>query len=80
MLWRRHPLATHRTLIDYNIAALLIPPMLLGVTVGVYVNKMCPNWLIMVLAASMCAFTGTRTLKQARAKWAQEASHIEASR
>ncbi|KAL1530561.1 hypothetical protein AB1Y20_001462 [Prymnesium parvum] len=80
MLWRRHPIAQHRTLIDYNVAALLIPPMLLGVTVGVYVNKMCPNWLIMVLAAAMCAYTGRRTVKQAFQKWKQESLKAERNR
>ena len=72
MLWRRHPLAPRRPLIDWQLAACLIPPMLLGVTVGVYVNKMTPNWLIMLLAATMCAVAGGRTLRQARAKWAAE--------
>ena len=57
-----------RPLIDYQVAAMLIPPMLLGVTTGVYLNRMCPNWLIMVLVVGLCSVSGARTLSQARAK------------
>ena len=56
---------------------MLIPPMLLGVTVGVYVNKVCPNWLIMLLAASMCALTGSRTFSQVRVKGLVERLWVE---
>jgi hypothetical protein len=37
-IWKRHPKATHRPLIDYDVALMLEPMTLLGTVVGVLLN------------------------------------------
>ncbi|KAL1524271.1 hypothetical protein AB1Y20_019174 [Prymnesium parvum] len=76
-LWLKHPLVPHRQLIAYDVVSALLPATLLGSTVGVFLNKLCPNWLIMVLLVSLCAFSGYRTVQQGfkrRAKESKEAA------
>ena len=43
-LWQKHPLVPHRPMIAYDVALVLLPATLLGSTVGVFLNKMCPTW------------------------------------
>ena len=64
-LWLKHPLVPHRPMIAYDAVVVLLPATLLGSTAGVFLNKVCPNWLIMLLLVSLCAFSGRRTLEQA---------------
>ncbi len=52
-------------MIAYDVVVLLLPATLLGSTVGVFLNKLCPNWLIMGLLVALCAYSGKRTLAQA---------------
>ena len=47
-------------------AVMLLPATLLGATIGVFLNKLCPNWLIMFLLVLLCAISGKRTLEQVR--------------
>ena len=69
-LWQKHPLVPHRPVIAYDAALVLLPATLLGSTVGVFLNKLCPNWLIVALLVLLCAFSGHRTLDKA---WKQRA-------
>jgi len=64
-LWLKHPVVPHRHLIAYDAALVLLPATLLGTTVGVFLNKVTPNWLIVALLVWLCAFSGKRTLSQA---------------
>ena len=64
-LWLKHPQALHRPLIAYDAVLALLPATLLGSTAGVFFNKLCPNWLIMVLLVLLCAYSGQRTVTQA---------------
>ena len=32
---------------------------------GVFLNKLCPNWVIVALLVALCAFSGKRTIAQA---------------
>jgi len=73
-LWLKHPHAPHRHMIAWDIVAVLTPATLLGTTAGVFLNKICPNWLIMVLLVLLCAVTGKRTLDSAFKAWAKESS------
>jgi hypothetical protein len=38
---------------------------LLGSTGGVFLNKVCPNWMIVGLLVALCAYSGRRTVTQA---------------
>ena len=71
-LWLKHPLQPHRPLIAYDVVIALLPATLLGSTAGVFLNKLCPNWLIMVLLVSLCAYSGQRTVQQALKRRAKE--------
>jgi len=62
----------HRQLIAYDVVLALLPATLLGSTVGVFLNKLCPNWLIMALLVSLCAYSGQRTVQQAFKRRAKE--------
>lgn len=65
-LWLKHPLSPHRQQIAYDVVIALLPATLLGSTVGVFLNKLCPNWMIMVLLVSLCAYSGKRTVQQVK--------------
>lgn len=71
-LWQHHPIVPHRHRISYDVVTVLMPMTLLGTTTGVFLNKICPNWLIMVLLVVLCAVMGRRTLATARSSWAKE--------
>jgi len=71
-VWLKHPLVPHRWLIAYDVVIALLPATLLGSTVGVFLNKLCPNWLIMFLLVSLCAYSGQRTVQQAFKRRAKE--------
>ena len=64
-LWQHHPLVPHRWMIAYDATLVLLPATLLGSTAGVFLNKMCPNWLIVALLVALCAFSGKHTLDKA---------------
>jgi uncharacterized membrane protein YfcA len=71
-IWEKHPIVPHRPRIAYDVVTVLMPATLLGTTTGVFLNKICPNWLIMVLLVALCGVMGKRTLDKARASWAKE--------
>lgn len=71
-IWEKHPVVPHRPRIAYDVVTVLMPATLLGTTTGVFLNKICPNWLIMVLLVALCGVMGKRTLDKARASWAKE--------
>ena len=63
-MWDK-PIVPHRPVIAYDATLVLLPATLLGSTAGVFLNKLCPNWLIVVLLVALCAFSGKRTLDKA---------------
>jgi len=71
-IWQKHPMVGHRHMVAYDVVLVLLPATLLGSTGGVFLNKVCPNWLIMVLLVLLCAYSGNRTLSKARQMWAKE--------
>ena len=76
-LWLKHPRVPHRPMIAYDVVQVLLPATLLGTTVGVFLNKLSPNWLIMVLLVLLCAIMGFRTLDKARKTYAKESDAYE---
>lgn len=52
---QRHPNNYYQAKIDYNIVVLLEPMLCAGVTLGVLVHQLSPQWLLMVL---LCATLG----------------------
>ena len=71
-MWLKHPLVPHRHQIAYDVALMLMPATLLGATAGVFLNKLCPNWLIMLLLVLLCGYSGKRMLAKGFSTWAKE--------
>lgn len=65
-----------RTLIDYDIALLSEPCMLLGVSIGVICNLMLPEWLITILFAVFLAWSSFRTCTAGVMYWNLETEEV----
>ena len=61
-----------KTLIDYDIALLSEPCMLLGVSVGVVCNLVLPEWLITILFAIFLVWSTFKTCKNEVKFWKME--------
>ncbi|KAL8460202.1 hypothetical protein ACS0TY_031929 [Phlomoides rotata] len=61
-----------KRLIDYDIALLCQPWMLLGVSCGVILNRVFPEWLIMVIFVVLVAFCTFKTCKSGVLHWKME--------
>ncbi|KAG9156488.1 hypothetical protein Leryth_025154 [Lithospermum erythrorhizon] len=59
-------------LIDYDIALLSEPFMLLGVSIGVICNTMFPEWLITILFAVFLAWSTSKTCRSGVKYWKKE--------
>ncbi|KAF3451637.1 hypothetical protein FNV43_RR07732 [Rhamnella rubrinervis] len=68
-----------KTLIDFDIALLSQPSMLLGVSVGVICNLMFPEWLITVLFAIFLAWSTSKTCKTGVLCWEIESEELRRS-
>ncbi|KFK40662.1 hypothetical protein AALP_AA2G025500 [Arabis alpina] len=75
-LFVRNPKAGGKTLIDFDLALLLEPCMLLGVSIGVICNLVFPNWLITSLFAVFLAWSTMKTFGNGIYYWRLE-SEIE---
>lgn len=65
-----------KTLIDFDIALLSQPCMLLGVSVGVICNLVFPEWLITVLFAIFLAWSTSKTCKNGVLCWKMESEEL----
>ncbi|CAH8386837.1 unnamed protein product [Eruca vesicaria subsp. sativa] len=82
-LFVRNPKAGGKTMIDFDLALLLEPCMLLGVSVGVICNLVFPNWLITSLFAVFLAWSTVKTFGNGVYYWKMESEMVkvrEASR
>ncbi|KAH7662227.1 Transmembrane protein TauE-like protein [Dioscorea alata] len=68
------------SLIDYDIALLSQPCLLLGVSVGVFFNIMFPSWLITALFAAFLAFSTFKTCSAGVKYWKGETEEVRRSR
>ncbi|KAJ4912797.1 Sulfite exporter TauE/SafE family protein [Raphanus sativus] len=58
-----------KPLLDYDLALLLEPCMLLGVSIGVICNRVLPEWLITVLFAVFLAWSSLKTCRNGVKYW-----------
>lgn len=70
--FKRIPEKGGKTLIDYDIALLSEPCMLLGVSIGVICNTVFPEWLITILFAVFLAWSTFKTCKTGLRYWKME--------
>eukprot|EP00730_Choanoeca_flexa_P007675 TRINITY_DN12374_c0_g2_i2.p1 TRINITY_DN12374_c0_g2~~TRINITY_DN12374_c0_g2_i2.p1 ORF type:complete len:151 (+),score=22.28 TRINITY_DN12374_c0_g2_i2:720-1172(+) len=68
-LWKRHPTAKHRPLIDYDTALMLEPMTLLGGILGVILNVIFPNWLVLLPLCILLAVVSYRTIRKGEATY-----------
>ncbi|EDQ88372.1 uncharacterized protein MONBRDRAFT_26471 [Monosiga brevicollis MX1] len=64
-IWKRHPHDPKRPLIDYDTAMMLEPMTLLGGILGVILNVIFPNWLVLLPLCLLLGFISYKTLKKA---------------
>lgn len=65
-----------KTLIDYDIALLSEPCMLLGVSLGVICNLVFPEWLITILFALFLAWSTSMSCKNGFLYWKMESEEL----
>eukprot|EP01018_Ginkgo_biloba_P011361 Gb_25479 [translate_table: standard] len=68
----RRPNFDRKPLIDYDVALLLQPNMLLGISLGVICNVMFPEWLITALLASFLSYITFTSCKTGFRHWKAE--------
>ncbi|KAF5472871.1 hypothetical protein F2P56_009540 [Juglans regia] len=65
-----------KTLIDFDIALLSEPCMLLGVSIGVIFNLVFPEWLITILFATFLAWSTSKTCQNGVFYWRMESEEL----
>jgi len=73
MCRQRHPIR-NKPLIDYDLALMLEPLSLVGTVVGVILNTMFPDWLLLILLIILLLLSLERTLVNGIKLWKQEKS------
>lgn len=71
-LMRDHPHEFNKPTVDFDIALLLQPNMLLGISIGVLLNNMLPFWLITVFLVGILVYTSYSTTKSGLMRWEKE--------
>lgn len=75
LIWnlpQSHPLLPHKPVISYDVALILQPNMLLGISLGVICNVMFPSWLIILQLALILGYITTRSWKNGLKRWRVE--------
>ncbi|KAI9908255.1 hypothetical protein PsorP6_004412 [Peronosclerospora sorghi] len=69
---KRHPLLRSRPLIDYETILLLEPMTLAGTIIGVNMNAVFPEWLIVICIVILLTKTAFRTYNKGKKIWNEE--------
>jgi uncharacterized membrane protein YfcA len=73
---KRHPKA-NRPLIDYHLALIIQPLALGGTLIGFLLNKLFPNWLLLLLLVITLGATTIRTFSKGITLWKKEREESE---
>jgi hypothetical protein len=57
-----NPKVGHRPLIDFDLVILLLPMALAGTVLGVLLNRIAPNWLVLVSIMIVISYTSYKTI------------------
>lgn len=71
-LRQRHPILRHKPLIDFDVVLLLQPNMLLGISTGVILNVILPDWVLTALLAITLAYMTIHSSRGALRRWKRE--------
>eukprot|EP00747_Dinoflagellata_sp_TGD_P099081 gnl/TRDRNA2_/TRDRNA2_167633_c2_seq7.p1 gnl/TRDRNA2_/TRDRNA2_167633_c2~~gnl/TRDRNA2_/TRDRNA2_167633_c2_seq7.p1 ORF type:complete len:561 (+),score=75.79 gnl/TRDRNA2_/TRDRNA2_167633_c2_seq7:118-1800(+) len=75
---QRHPLVWDEAKIDYDCVVLLAPMLCLGVTLGVLLHQMSPQWFLLGLLCITLGMALYRTGKKAIKEWRTESASAPA--
>uniref|UniRef100_A0ACD5ZP34 Uncharacterized protein n=1 Tax=Avena sativa TaxID=4498 RepID=A0ACD5ZP34_AVESA len=67
----KHP-TLDMPVIDYDLALLIQPMLMLGVSIGVICNVVFPDWLVTVLLIILCIVTSTKAFHKGVETWNKE--------
>ncbi|CAM6093319.1 unnamed protein product [Calypogeia fissa] len=73
-LQQRHPILRQNPLIDFDVVLLLQPNMLLGISTGVMLNVILPDWVITALLAITLGYMTIHSFKGGLRRWKKESS------
>jgi len=79
LIWnlpQQHPLFPHKPVINYDVALLLQPNMLLGISIGVICNVMFPGWLIIAQLAVILGYITNRSFTNGINRWRVESQLV----
>lgn len=76
----RHPKYPHRPKIDYEVVMMLNPGLAAGVTIGVMLNVISPQWLIVVVLLVTLALALQKSFTKGLKEWQKESQALEAAR
>ncbi|CAM6127273.1 unnamed protein product [Calypogeia fissa] len=71
-LQQHHPTLPHKPLIDFDVVMLLQPNLLLGISTGVILNVVLPDWVIIALLAVTLSYMTILSYKSALSRWKKE--------
>eukprot|EP00747_Dinoflagellata_sp_TGD_P099076 gnl/TRDRNA2_/TRDRNA2_167633_c2_seq2.p1 gnl/TRDRNA2_/TRDRNA2_167633_c2~~gnl/TRDRNA2_/TRDRNA2_167633_c2_seq2.p1 ORF type:complete len:612 (+),score=106.59 gnl/TRDRNA2_/TRDRNA2_167633_c2_seq2:118-1953(+) len=74
---QRHPLVWDEAKIDYDCVVLLAPMLCLGVTLGVLLHQMSPQWFLLGLLCVTLGMALYRTGKKAVKEWRTESARAQ---
>ena len=79
LIWnfpQAHPLLPHKPVINYDVASLLQPNMLLGISIGVICNVMFPGWLIILQLSVILGYITIRSWTNGLKRWRVESQLV----
>merc|ERR1719189_1865033 len=72
-----HPTRTHRPLTDFSTLLIFEPMLLVGTIIGVLLNVMFPDILILILLALVLLYATNRTLRKGIRLWKKETNEMK---
>ncbi|KAK9820574.1 hypothetical protein WJX72_011784 [[Myrmecia] bisecta] len=63
-IFKRHPLDESKPVLDFELGLLLTPMLLLGISAGVMVNAILPDWLLVLLLTILLSYVTQRTTRK----------------
>ena len=75
---KRHPKA-NRPLIDWDLILVMEPLTIGGAVAGSFINKLLPEWLLVISLVLLLGYTPKRTLEKGFKTYAKETKEIENS-
>lgn len=72
-----HPHQPEKPLIDFDVALLLQPNMLLGISIGVICNVLLPSWIITLEFVLILGYTTIRSLRSGLIRWRNETELVK---